>query len=168
MKKKDIKFRAQNRRIVLTIDNFSGHNITYQPTNIHVVFFAPNLTSFVQPLDAGVIRCFKAHYRRSFCLRAIELDEVGERDIYKMDLLKAMKMARQAWDHVQSETIKNCWDHTKIQRYNNNLYKYEITHIKYLLAHLPRHPHPQIHQAPSRKHQWRWCLAYPVAKLGKS
>lgn len=115
MRKKDIKLRAQNRKIILTIDNFAGHMIDYQPTNILVQFFSPNLTAYVQPLDAGVIRCFKAHYRRSFCLRAIELDEAGEQDIYKLDLLEAMKMAKKAWDNVSSETIKNCWNHTEIQ-----------------------------------------------------
>ncbi|KAJ7468750.1 hypothetical protein FB451DRAFT_1369000 [Mycena latifolia] len=28
----------------------------------------------IQPLDAGIIRCFKAHYRHAYCLRAVELD----------------------------------------------------------------------------------------------
>lgn len=73
--------RQQNRRILLTIDNFPGHNIAYEPTNIQIESFKPNLTSFVQPLDAGIIRCFKALYRRSFCQRALELDDAGERDL---------------------------------------------------------------------------------------
>ena len=57
----------QNRKIILLLDNFSGHNIDYSPTNIRLVFFAPNMTAFIQPLDAGIIRCFKAHYRALFC-----------------------------------------------------------------------------------------------------
>jgi hypothetical protein len=69
------------------------------------------MTSFVQPLDAGVIRCFKAHYRRSFCLRALELDKAGETDVYKINLLEVMMMAKKAWDEVSAETIRNCWRH---------------------------------------------------------
>jgi hypothetical protein len=75
------------------------------------------MTSFVQPLDAGIIRCFKAHYRRAFCERAIELDEAGEDNIYKINLLEGMLMAKAAWDAVTPETIENCWNHTCIQRF---------------------------------------------------
>lgn len=77
-------------------------------------YFEPNLTSFIQPLDAGIIRCFKAHYRCAFCLRAIELDDAGEQNIYEVNLLEAMFMARDAWRSVKAETIANCWGHTGI------------------------------------------------------
>lgn len=113
----DRKMRKQNRHIILLIDNFSGHEIAYKPSNICLEFFAPNMTSFVQPLDAGIIRCFKAHYRRAFCRRAIELDDMGEDDIYKINLLEVMLMAKDAWDAISAKTIENCWNHTKIQDY---------------------------------------------------
>jgi hypothetical protein len=112
----DLKMRQANRNVCLTLDNFSGHNIAYRPTNVKIEFFEPNLTPFVQPLDAGVIRCFKAHYRQALCQRALELDDAGERDIYKISLLEAMFMAKDAWKAIKSETIKNCWGHTGIQR----------------------------------------------------
>ncbi|KIJ12770.1 hypothetical protein PAXINDRAFT_35336, partial [Paxillus involutus ATCC 200175] len=83
--------------------------------HIQLEFFKPNLTSFVQPLDAGVIRCFKALYRRSFCDRAIDLDEAGQRDIYKINLREAMLMAKEAWDVVDPQTIQHCWNHAGIQ-----------------------------------------------------
>ena len=63
-----------------------------------------------------IIRCFKAHYRRQFCLRAIEQDDAEEEDIYKINLIEAMVMAEQVWKSVSSTTIKNCWNHTEIQR----------------------------------------------------
>ncbi len=108
--------REAGRHICLLIDNFSGHTIGYKPRNIHIVFFKPNLTPFVQPLDAGVIRCFKAHYRQAFCKRAIELDEAGEHEIYKIDLLEGMIMAQTAWKEILPSTIEHCWAHTGIQR----------------------------------------------------
>jgi hypothetical protein len=107
--------RLQNRKIVLLIDNFSGHIIDYRPTNIRLEFFAPNMTPFVQPLDAGIIRCFKAHYHALFCKRALELDMIGEDEIFKIDIHEAMLMAKEAWDAVQPMTIKHCWNHTSIQ-----------------------------------------------------
>ena len=105
----------ERRFICLLIDNFSGHKISFTPRNIQIVFFEPNMTSFVQPLDAGIIRCFKAHYRRHFCLRAIELDEAGNNDIWKISLREAMVMANSAWAAVMPSTIQHCWNHTGIQ-----------------------------------------------------
>ena len=107
--------KREQRKICLSIDNFSGHKVAYEPSNISLEFFEPNMTSFVQPCDAGIIRCFKALYRRNFCSRAIDLDAAGEHEIYKINLLEAMTMAKKAWDLVSAETIKHCWDHSKIQ-----------------------------------------------------
>ena len=89
--------------------------MSYQPTNVRVEFFEPNMTPFVQPCDTGIIQCFKAIYRRNFCSRALDLDDAGEREIYKIDLLKAMTMAKKAWNTVTSETIEHCWNHSQIQ-----------------------------------------------------
>jgi hypothetical protein len=111
----DIHFRQQNRHIIYLLDNFSGHEISYKPTNIKLEWFAPNLTSYVQPLDAGIIRCVKAHYRRAFCIRALDLDAAGEANIYAINQLEVMKMANEAWNAVSVETITNCWNHTRIQ-----------------------------------------------------
>jgi hypothetical protein len=98
----------------MLVDNFSAHYTTYEPQNIHLEFIAPNMTSFVQPMDAGIIRCFKAHYRRGFSSRAIELDNLNEHDIYQINLLEAMILAREAWKSVDNATLKNCWKHTGI------------------------------------------------------
>ncbi|GJE99376.1 DDE-domain-containing protein [Phanerochaete sordida] len=111
----DARFRREERKVLLLLDNFFGHTIDYTPTNIQIEFFEPNMTPFVQPLNAGVIRCFKAHYRKQFCLRVIEQDEAGESDIYKINLLEGMLMAQTAWRAVSAETIENCWRHTGIR-----------------------------------------------------
>ena len=99
----------------MLLDNFSGHKIAYKPTNIQLEFLELNRTSFVQPLDARIIRCFKAHYHHAFCQRAIEMDDTGEDDIYKLNLLEGMLMEKASWDAVSSKTIQNCWNHTGIQ-----------------------------------------------------
>ncbi|KAF9219906.1 DDE-domain-containing protein [Gyrodon lividus] len=115
VKKFYFKMCCSNHHVCLFINNFSGHSISYQPTNIQVELFEPNMTPFVQPCDAGIICCFKALYRKNFCQHAIDLDEGGEHEIYKLNILEGMMMARHAWDQVSSETMKHCWDHTQIQ-----------------------------------------------------
>ena len=107
----DRVFRDQKRHVHLWLDNFSGHSTSYMLTNICMEMFKPNMTSFIQPLDAGIIHCFKAHYRRIFCLHAIDLDEAGEENIYKINLLEVMLTVKEAWACVSQETIKNCWAH---------------------------------------------------------
>ena len=107
--------KCEQRKICLFIDNFSGHKVAYEPSNISLEFFEPNMTSFVQPCDAGTICCFKALYRCNFCSRTIDLDAAGEHEIYKINLLEGMSMVKKAWDLVSAETIKHCWNHSKIQ-----------------------------------------------------
>jgi len=127
----DIELQLENRQIALTLDNFTSHSIQYKPKQMKLIYFEPGLTSHIQPLDAGIIRCFKAHYRRQFCLCAIAQDNAESEDIYKINLLDAMTMAQQAWKSVSPTTIKNCWGHTNIQQ-----------------PRLPtvtlRHPHPPM------------------------
>jgi len=112
----DDMMRVQKRKVCLHLDNFSGHYISYEPTNVELIYLKPNLTAWVQPLDAGIIRCFKAHYRQRFCQEALKRDASGEADIYSFNLLETLHMAHDAWDDVTPETIKNCWKHTGIQR----------------------------------------------------
>jgi hypothetical protein len=95
----------QGRDVVLLIDNFLGHFIQYVPKNVEIVYFTPNITSHIQPLDAGVIRCYKAHHKRLFCKQALDLDDANKPDIYKINLLKAMRIAEKAWALVSANTF---------------------------------------------------------------
>ncbi|KAF9220388.1 DDE-domain-containing protein [Gyrodon lividus] len=104
----DIKMKQQNQYVLLIIDNFSSHTIPYEPTNIQLEFFKPNLTPFVQPCNAGIICYFKAIYHCKLSIHAIDLDEAGEPEIYTINLLEAMLTAKSAWDAVSLETIKHC------------------------------------------------------------
>jgi len=62
----------QKRKILLLQDNFSGHIVPEGLRNIEVFNFAPNLTAHIQPMDQGIIRCFKAHYRRHYIQHAVD------------------------------------------------------------------------------------------------
>ena len=79
------------------------------------VYFSPGLTSHIQPLDAGIIQCFKVHYQHEFCLCAVEKDANDEDDIYKIDLWEAMVMAKHVWSSISLAIIKKCWEHIGIQ-----------------------------------------------------
>lgn len=117
IKELDHQFCSTGQHVTLTLNNFPGHIIPYEPMDIKFIYFEPNLTSYIQPLDAGIIQCFKAHYHKAFCSHAVDLDEVGEEDIYKINLLEIMLLVWQAWDAVSSEAITHCWRHTGITEY---------------------------------------------------
>jgi hypothetical protein len=103
----DEKLQRQNRHILLLQDNFSGHIVPDDLTNICVENFKPNLTAHVQPNDAGIIRCFKAHYRSKFIGRAIDHynNNVSPALIYEIDQLEAMRLADAAWCEMDTTTI---------------------------------------------------------------
>lgn len=72
------------------------------------------MTSHIQPMDAGIIRTFKAHYRRLYIMRALERNEEDYREIYHINQLEAMLMSQEAWSSVTATTIANCWHHSGI------------------------------------------------------
>ena len=63
VRKLDRTFRMEGRKIALLIDNCPVHPSVSDLTNVQLVFLPPNTTSVLQPMDQGVIRSLKAHYR---------------------------------------------------------------------------------------------------------
>lgn len=107
--------KAQKRSILLLIDNAPSHIFDREKlTNVRVEFLPPNTTSHLQPMDAGVIRAFKAHYRRLYITRVLEHDIEGHDNIYFIDQLEGMRLAKEAWSFVTERTIANCWKHAGI------------------------------------------------------
>ncbi|QRV93706.1 DDE superfamily endonuclease [Ceratobasidium sp. AG-Ba] len=105
----------QGRKVLLLVDNAPSH--IHKPElypNVRVEFFAPNLTAWIQPNDAGIIQSFKSNYRREFILKTIERANNGEQNIYKINQLEAMELATTAWNRVMPSTVVNCWRHTKL------------------------------------------------------
>lgn len=69
------------------------------------------MTSMLQPMDAGIIRLLKAHYRLvRHCLRTLE--EQGKPLL--PNLREAITMIGRAWAIVSKETIANCYNHVYI------------------------------------------------------
>ncbi|POV98529.1 hypothetical protein PSTT_14382 [Puccinia striiformis] len=69
LQKLDSRFRREKRQVLLLLDNFSAHIKRLDGlhlANLKVEFPPPNLTSVLQPCDAGIIRAFKAYYRKRF------------------------------------------------------------------------------------------------------
>ena len=57
------KMCFDKRKILLFIDNATVHS-DIELSNVRILFFPPNATSHLQPLDQGIIKNFKMHYRK--------------------------------------------------------------------------------------------------------
>ncbi|CAG8711129.1 20757_t:CDS:2, partial [Cetraspora pellucida] len=94
-----------NRHILLILDNATSHAIgTLSLTNVEILFLPKNTTSKIQPMDARIITFFKLHYHHLQLQHAIDRDEAGENDIYKVDQLQGMRWAKIAWNEITAHT----------------------------------------------------------------
>ena len=107
----------EKRNILLFLDNVSSHTPDLKDnfSNIRVIFLPVNTTSKLQPLDAGIIKNFKVHYRKSLVKHTLaqindSSDVVNASSVCKsVNVLLAICWIKQAWDAVSSDTVKNCF-----------------------------------------------------------
>ena len=102
----------QERRILLFIDNVSSHDPTLKDkfSNINIIFLPKNTTSRLQPLDAGIIKNFKVHYRRFAQIDSTSLTVSAL--VTKVDVLTAIRWIKKGKDEVRPQTIINCFRKT--------------------------------------------------------
>jgi len=108
--------KMHGRRVLFVVDNGPAHpKIIEGLQNVELFFLPPNMTSKIQPCDAGIIRAFKMHYRRRFYREILEGYELGQSDPGTINVLDAISFAVSAWTiNVRRETILNCFRHCKI------------------------------------------------------
>ncbi|CAI5459610.1 unnamed protein product [Closterium sp. Yama58-4] len=118
---------AEGRHIVVLLDNASSHMLrselawseivccvrTTCMNNVRLVFLPPNTTSFVQPLDQGIIATAKASYRQHW-LRAFSAlwNADGATSAvarFRPNLRDVLAWLSDAWTSVGARTIQRCW-----------------------------------------------------------
>lgn len=103
------KMASQHRKVLLTMDNCRAHDITnLNLSSVRVIFFPPNMTSRLQPLDQGIIRVVKSHYRKRLVKSAIQAIESGK-EHSNWNVLDAVRAVGASWDEVSPDIIKNCF-----------------------------------------------------------
>ena len=73
------------------------------------MFLPPNTTAFTQPMDAGVIRNFKYHYKLDLVRRRIA--SIDNNQEFSINLSQAIYPVDKSWKKVTEETIQNCSKH---------------------------------------------------------
>lgn len=107
----DDSIGKEKRKVILFIDNCSAHSpdVSFLK-NVKVIFYPPNCTSRVQPLDLGIIHSFKSHYRKNLVRKSLAAMDQGDYSSFKIDVLQAIYFIVSAWERVTSLVIKNCFN----------------------------------------------------------
>ncbi|XP_060871375.1 tigger transposable element-derived protein 6-like [Metopolophium dirhodum] len=98
----------QNRNVLLTMDNCSAHNNIgdLELPNVKIVYFPPNCTSRLQPLDQGIIAAFKRYFKTRLVRHAL-LCLDSDQPCVKWNILQAMRAMAVSWNDVTATTISN-------------------------------------------------------------
>ena len=101
------EMHEQGRHIVLLINSHDGSE-NLRLINITIIQLLPNTTSLAQPLHAGIIRSFKAHFSQEmlrFIRRMTLRSQTVVRSIQNARLRSCLASA---WEKVTPGCIRNC------------------------------------------------------------
>ena len=99
----------QKWKVLLFADNCPAHPVVTRLKAVAVHFLLPNTTAVLQPMDQGVIQCFKSWYKK--LLLGKKGNALNSSIDFKVDVLQAMHFAAAAWDHVSGTCVANCFRH---------------------------------------------------------
>ncbi|KAG0421627.1 Tigger transposable element-derived protein 6, partial [Dictyocoela muelleri] len=115
------------RNILLILDNAPCHDKNLKFKNIELCFLPPKSTAFFQPLDAGIIRSFKASFKK-FLLRHVlfeyENGKLVNECFSNINIKNAIIYSKWAWDSVSVKTIENCWKKSSLIQNNNSIIEF--------------------------------------------
>ncbi|XP_036322541.1 jerky protein homolog-like [Rhagoletis pomonella] len=77
---------------------------------IWVMYFPPNVTPLIQPMDQNAIRLLKLHYRTSLLSMVVTSVESLETCLKQTNLFQAVSLLALAWKKVSQESLKKCWN----------------------------------------------------------
>ena len=111
----DRPFTKEEQKIVLLAHNFPAHPSIDNLASTELIFLPPNTISNLQPIDQGVIRSLKAHYKTMSIKMLIEAIE-KEKPLAEFSILDAMQMLDVSQGKVTIKTVVNCFKKAGISK----------------------------------------------------
>ena len=106
------RIAAQGRHVLLLLDNAPAHPQELELSNVVLQYLPANTTSMLQPLDLGIIKNLKCHYRTRQ-LRTIlsKIDNASSAtEVAKsISVLDACHWVKAAMDDIKPVTVENCF-----------------------------------------------------------
>jgi len=106
------EIRISGRLIILVTDNCPSHAPVDQPlknyegppppvlTHVKLVYPRKNTTPYLQPLDQGIIRSFKASYRRHYTEYLVIYFDTHHSTPPEIDILQAIHLIASSWSNI--------------------------------------------------------------------
>ena len=121
--------RRTGQPVLLLLDNAPGHGSEFVRNNVTVKFFPPNVTSWKQPMDMGIIAALKKRYKYILLKEIIGFHDLpteskqqradGARRMRRgaagvfygkpATLLDAANFIKEAWDAITPNTLMACF-----------------------------------------------------------
>jgi hypothetical protein len=108
IKKVNQVMKSQKRKMLLFLDNATSHSDSLKLSNVTLRFLPPKTTSKLQPLDLGIIRAFKARYRKHMLKHLIAKIDMCDDKISltkEKNVLDAIHWVNRSW----TETTIVAW-----------------------------------------------------------
>ena len=98
LKELNAQMVEQKRKILLLVDNTPLHIVQQEYSNIKVEFLPKNTTSALQPLDQGIIRSFKAHYKTKLIKYLVAVGNDTNETMKTINLGVVINWISEAWE----------------------------------------------------------------------
>ena len=105
----DRQFTKEGRKFVLLVDNCPAHPSIDNLVSTELIFLPPNTASKLQPMDQGIIRSLKSHYKMMSLKKLVEAIE-KKKPFPEFSILDDMQMLDVAWGKVSTKTFVNCFE----------------------------------------------------------
>ncbi|KAJ0404042.1 hypothetical protein P43SY_004297 [Pythium insidiosum] len=108
----NLRMAASDRKILLLVDTALSH-FFMELSHVRVGLLPSVATLNLQPFDAGILKSFKALYRRTHLSFAVDQTEESRPEAaFDVPLPRALGWIKQAWRDISSDLIRSCWSRT--------------------------------------------------------
>ncbi|XP_076642797.1 jerky protein homolog-like [Halictus rubicundus] len=100
-------------KVLLLVDNCANHKriyISHEDDNFEIVYLPAKTTSFIRPMDQGIIAKLKNNYRHKILRRILQLDKGLEEFYVKYSIKDCIYLLNELWNDITAANIKNGWN----------------------------------------------------------
>lgn len=108
----DLELFQNFKKALVLLNDCTVHSQFDELRSIKVVFFPSNNTLF-QPMNQGIIKSFKLHYKKQLILH--HLKQMENNQNAKINIFHAICMLESAWEQILPQTIANSFGYAKLK-----------------------------------------------------
>lgn len=109
----DLELFQNFKKALVLLGDCTVHSQFDELRSIKVVYFPSNKTTLIQPMNQGIIKSFKLHYRKQLILH--HLKQIENNQNAKINIFHAICMLESAWEQIVPQTITNSFGYSKLK-----------------------------------------------------